>query len=270
MPGFLQPAVPEFFEWLNARLSSVRVLNVECRTVLKDPGCRWVWPARAKLAPPPPTHGTAALCAVRLVAGCPQIKAQSWLSNVAVYYQNLTALCLRVYVLVLPVMPQLQVLVYGYRSVGLSPDLLESVACQPRLLSLQLLGQWSDTIQPGCIKRLQDMTHLAFVRFDCFSLKDLSFTEHVALPEALAGGERCSATLRVVDPNFSTWSLRTFPFLTSLCIEWQKCHRTRAQPAYVFKSLPNTVERVDLKYPVGLQINSPLKLPQAQGAAAAC
>ena len=195
MPWFLQPAVPEFFEWLNPRLSSVRVLNVECCAVLLNkgwdpPGCRWVWPARATLAPPPPTDGAAPLCAVRLVAqpANPPINAQSWLSNMAVYYQNLTALCLKGFdVLVLPVMPQLQVLMYGHRSVVLSPDLLESVVCQPRIVSLQLSGQWSKVSKPGCIERLQGMMHLGSVRFECYFLKDFTLTEHVALPEALAG-----------------------------------------------------------------------------------
>lgn len=149
-PGHMQPAVPAFFQWLNARLSNVRVLNVECCVVFSiEPGkSRWAWnngPRMARLAPPPVIDGAAPLCAVRLVArpAFTGINAQSWLSSVASCYQQLTALCLTGFtVLVLPVIPQLRVLIYGCAEHTLSHSLLESVACQPRLMSLQLIGKW--------------------------------------------------------------------------------------------------------------------------------
>ena len=264
-PGDVQAAVPAFFLWLSPRLASVRVLNVECRVVTStsnwDHGSRWVWPARARLAPPPPTDGAAPLCAVRLVMQPAHysVNAQSWLSSVAAYYQQLTALCLRGFdVLVLPVMPQLRVLVFGKSTVPLSQDLLESMACQPSLVSLQLIGRLIDKSSPACLEPLRALARLTFLRLDLSLLKDISFFQHMALPKC------CSAALHLADPavSFSRRTLHKFSSLKDLCIEWHE-HRVAARLTSVFAALPNTVERVDITYPMGFKLSSQLKLPLA-------
>ena len=243
-PGDLQPAVPAFFLWLSTRLCNVRVLNVECiamplRARDWDPGCRWVWPAWARLAapPPPPADKAAPLCAVRLVAHMASIpiNAESWLSSVAMHYQHLTALCLEGFVVrVLPVMPQLQVLIYGHGSRLLKRDLLGSVACQRRLVSLHLLGRWPETVDSAPVLRLQDLAHLMFVRLDLKCLENSSCLGDIALPE------RCFWDLVVIKPQFDKWSPLMFPSLTSLCIKWRECDHVMAQPTYVLAALKDS------------------------------
>ena len=266
--GCLQPAAPTFFQWLNSRLSSVRVLNVECSARFFRqggfPGPAWALPLRARLAPPPPTDGAAPLCAVRLVAlpHCHFIDAQSWLSSVAVYYQQLTALCLKgIDVNLLPVMPQLQVLMYGYAGCELTHSLLESAACQPRLVSLQLLEAWPKGWGPGSVLRPHDMMRLVFLRLDLHYLtaKNFTFAENVALPE------RCSVALTLTNPTvlFSRLNLRAFTFLKSLCIEWMyQCPGPTAQPSRLLAALSPTVESVDITCPEGFRISRRLTLPQ--------
>lgn len=258
-PGDLQPAVPAFFLWLNLRLCNVRVLNVECTCamVFRDPQGRWVWPDRATLAAPPPTGAAAPLCAVRLVAqpAYPPIKAQSWLSSVAGSNQHLTALCLKGFtVRALPVMPQLQVLVYGYGSRKLSRNLLESVACLPRLVSLQLLGYWpADGSEP--VLRLQDMIRLRFVRLDLKGLRDFSFVEHVTLPE------RCAVSLAVIDPDFDEWPPLTYPSLKCLCIDWRVRNRVMGQPTCMLAALQG-LQSLDITYPRHFKVAGHVSLPQ--------
>ena len=194
--------MPAFFRWLDACLSSVRVLNVECYVVdLIEPiERRWVWPLQDRLEAPPVIDGAAPLCAVRLVAlpASTGINAQSWLSSVASCYQQLTALCLKgFFVFVLPVIPQLRVLVYGCAEHTLSYSLLESVACQPRLMSLQLIGRWPGgagggyRMVSGTTFRVRYMMRLVFLRLD---VTDFSFAEGMALPM------RCSGALTLTNP----------------------------------------------------------------------
>ena len=226
--------------------------------------CFWLKRAQERLAPPPAPDGAAPLCAVRLVrlvtppAQLP-INAQSWLSSVAAYYQQLTALCLRGFdVRVLPVMTQLRVLVFGNPSVTLRQALLESVVCQPRLVSLQLFGRLTENSECTCLRRLQGIARLCFVHLDLFLLKNTSFIQCMALPEC------CSAALTLVNPavDFSAWTLHTSSFLTGLCIEWHES-RVAARLTSVLAALPNTVERVDITYPMGFKLSSQLKLPLA-------
>ena len=273
-PVYLQPAVPPFFQWLNARLSSVRVLNVECNLVyFIQPGeSRWAWPFRARLAPPPVIDGAAPLCAVRLVAlpAYTGINAQSWLSSVASCYQQLTALCLRGFnVLVLPVIPQLRVLIYGYAEHMLNHSLLESVACQPRLMSLQLIGKWPHPqvlphgiegaiegvrVVSGSILRVRDITRLVFLRLD---VTDFSCAERMALPM------RCSGALTLTNPavDCSQWNLCAFTSLHSVCIQWWPGHRPKQQVSNLLEALPVTVESVDVTYPERCRVSSYLRLP---------
>ena len=273
IPVYLQPAVPAFFQWLNARLSSVRVLNVECNLVFYiQPGeSRWAWPFQARLAPPPVIDGAAPLCAVRLVAlpAYTGINAQSWLSSVAACYQQLTALCLRGFnVLVLPVMPQLQVLIYGYAEHTLSPSLLESVACQPRLMSLQLIGKWPDRLLPptvveaakgvrvvsSSLLRVGDITRLVFLRLD---VTEFYSAERMALPM------RCSGALTLTNPGVdcSLWNLSAFTSLHSVCIQWWPGHWPKEQVSNLLEALPFTVESVDITYPERCRVSSYLRMP---------
>ena len=264
----MQPAAPAFFQWLNSRLSSVRVLNVECCAKFFSqggfPGPAWAWPARARLAPPPPPDGAAPLCAVRLVAppACPAIEVLSWLSSVAAHYQQLTALCLKGFdIHMLPVMPQLQVLVYEQKlGHALTHSLLESAACQPRLVSLQLLGAWPKGVGSGYVLRPHDMSRLVFLRLDLHSLtyKNFSFAAHADLPE------RCSVALTTVNPKvfFSRQDLYAFTSLKSLCIKWHQGHRPTAQPSRLLAALPPTVESVDITCPEGFRISRRLTLPE--------
>ena len=72
----LQPAVLAFFKWLNTRLSSVRVLNVECRVTSSSWRCHWAWPRSFDVPRPqqrtlPSTAGAARLRAIRLVVAQP-------------------------------------------------------------------------------------------------------------------------------------------------------------------------------------------------------
>ena len=194
----LQPAVPAFFKWLNTRLSSVRVLNVECRVVTSPwRGCRWAWPSGARLVCPPSTDCAPRLCAARLVVAQADdhhcINVQPWLNRVASNHQQLTALCLKGFsVRALPVMPQLQVLVYGCVSHKLDRSLLDSIACQPRLVSLQLLGSWPRGVVCGSVLRLEDMTRLTRLRLDVADLRSI---------QRMPVLERCTVALTLLNPD---------------------------------------------------------------------
>ena len=261
VPDLLKAAVPAFFRWLDSRLSGVRVLNVECHAESDEYTGRWVWPHGAGLAPRHAQDGAELLRAIRLVVlptPCPAfhgIAVQHWLRSIAPY-QRLTALCLKGFTVPeLPVMPQFQVLMYGDAAAMLSQDLLESVARQPRLVSLQLSGQLTERLSLACLKRLRDMTRLRVARLDLPPLKDVSFAEHIALPE------RCSVALMMRDPSgkrFSEWSLRVFTSLRNLCVEWigREGYRPKAPLSHLLAALPDTIESLDITYPRRFRIKN--------------
>ena len=261
--------MPAFFQWLNTRLSSVRVLNVECR-VLTSPRarrrrarCRWAWPSGASLVPPPSTDGAARLCATRLVVlpaaddhQC--INVQPWLGSVARNCQQLTALCLKGFsVRALPVMPQLEVLVYGCISHRLTPGLLDSVARQPRLVSLQLIGKWPEGVVCGSVLRLEDMTRLMCLRLDVAEL--MSIQHMPAL-------ERCTVAVTLLNPDtscnaqgreYTAWALNAFTALSSLSIEWDDSHVHRVLIDEVLDAVPKSVRSVDITFPKGCSMYLP-------------
>ena len=249
----LQPAVPEFFHWLNMRLSSVRVLNVECR-VLTSPrrGCHWAWPSGARLVRPSSTDCAPRLCAARLVVAQADnshcIIVQPWLNRVARNHQQLIALCLKGFsVRALPVMPQLEVLVYGCVSHRLDRSLLDSIACQPRLVSLQLLGKWPRGVVCGSLLRLEDLTRL---RLDVADLRSI---------QRMPVLERCTVALTLLNPDPSyngvrTWLQHAFTSLSSLSIEWDDSHQPEAGIHSMLHALPDTVRSVDITFPQGYKI----------------
>ena len=258
----LQPAVPAFFQWLNTRLSSVRVLNAECR-VLTSPrhDCHWAWPSGARLVRPPSTDCAPRLCAARLVVAQADkhhcIYVQPWLNRVARSHQQLTALCLKGFsVRALPVMPQLQVLVYGYVSHRLDRSLLDSIACQPRLVSLQLLGKWPRGVVCGSVLRLEDMTRLTRLRLDVTDLRSI---------QRMPVLERCTVALTLLNPDpslnaqalrYTAWALHAFNSLSSLSIEWDDSHGHGMRLNEVLDAVPESVRSVDITCAQGCRIKA--------------
>ena len=159
-------------------------------------------------------------------------------------------------------MPQLQLLQYGHGSHLLKRDLLGSVACQPRLVSLHLLGRWPEAVDSAPVLRLQDMAHLLFVRLDLECLENSSCLRDIALPD------RCFTTLVLIEPQFKVWSPVVFPSLTSLCIKWRECDSIMAQPMHMLVALRDSpkIECVDLTYPRGFKVTGRLSLPQTLSA----
>ena len=155
----------------------------------------------------------------------------------------------------LPFMPQLEVLVYGCISHRLTPSLLDSVACQPRLVSLQLIGKWPEGVVCRSVLRLEDMTRLTRLRLDVAELRSI---------QRMPVLEHCTVAVTLLNPDpscnaqgarYTAWALHAFTSLSSLSIEWDDRHRPGDSLSEMLAAVPKSVRSLDITCTHGCKLN---------------